>query len=1141
MTDTQHSKGHRSAPPRALHVRGGFPDGLTPTELPATPADGLQMLRSTTLSPTESHGQESAAHTGPTPTLLETLVADPDVAAAESASRAQSRGEQGAGRPARRGKHAAPPPPYLKRRAARFVVFSAIGGFVFLLGFGLQAALTGDGHVLPLVSYAIQAVVSVETSFLLNRWLTWRDRDVPFGLAFARFNIQKTVTIALNLALYAGLLRLGMNYLVANVVLTAVFTVVNYVAGDRLVFIPGRTRPAEPAAPAVPVLARDHPRPEVSVVIPCRGNEDTIWPAVQSLLDQDYPGLRDIILIGSPGDSTWTGLAGLDDPRVSIWEVETPPGMRDANYKRHMAVAMASGPVIALVDSDIVLPDDWMSRAVAALEESGVSCVAGGMKSFHDTFWGRYTDSTWIGAKTPRIAESYTVTSADFGARGRKPPILANVLFTRELYDDCPIDPLWSHGSYEDYEWFWRVSMAGHQTRVCQDLFGWHHHRRGIRALAREYRRSSRGCAYFIRAHMESPLARRRQRQATVLPLAAAMGITSAVVAAAYGYSSLVAALVLGGAAVLAVHQVVRSRSLESVVYPVVGLVLGSIFTIGLVSNLMRSDPTATATAPPAVASPAAEWHAGEPAGRPRRRLLHPLIAICTVQAALSLTLVWSNTAYTDEAAYLWVGRLELAHWLHGTSWPSVYAYRTFPGSPVLYPPLGALANSIGGLAGARILSLAFMLMATVLLYLTASRLIGRTGALFAAALWALSEPALRLAFATIDPLSVLLTALSAWLIVQAGYRRRRGEFVAAAAVALALANMSAYAGIVIDPVVIAFAFLAWQILLPPQQSVSCTGWFAGAWTLSFGLVMTASRSWPGLSTVFTANHSDYQGGSSVLAEIWGYSALILGLALIGGLATLQAKNRNHVALLGGLCFATFMVMQFHHQTPSTIDKHLAYGIWFAAIVAGYACSKFIRWLPGSRKTLAALCCTAAFVYPTIASWQAAWQRFHSWPNSSKFVEDFELSAAHSQGPFYVPSLEASIAKYYAPQGDEWTRWNEALSLNPPISPTNFGSYYPTALRNQNYGVIVVFYATTFSAVQLPQSILLPSPNTRTYQQQLLSVVGENSGEPGLAALTLAIETDRQYSLSGNGDYSTSNISGTHNYGIYAIWKKEQT
>ena len=164
------------------------------------------------------------------------------------------------------------------------------------MGFGLQAVLTGSWHVLPVASYAIQAVVSVETSFLLNRWLTWRDRNIPFWLAFARFNAQKTVTIALNLALYAGLLRLGMNYLVANVALTAVFTVVNYVAGDRLVFIPGRTRTAEPAIPAMPTLVTERRMPEVSVVIPCRSNERTIRDAVQSLLYQDYPRLAEIIL-----------------------------------------------------------------------------------------------------------------------------------------------------------------------------------------------------------------------------------------------------------------------------------------------------------------------------------------------------------------------------------------------------------------------------------------------------------------------------------------------------------------------------------------------------------------------------------------------------------------------------------------------------------------------------------------------------------------------------------------------------------------------------------------------------------------------------------------------------------------------------
>src|SRR5271166_1555598 len=105
------------------------------------------------------------------------------------------------------------------------------------------------------------------------------------------------------------------------------------------------------------------------------------------------------------------------------------------------------------------------------------------------------------------------------------------------------------------------------------------------------------------------------------------------------------------------------------------------------------------------------ELHA--PSGQRRLRLSQsflPLMAICVVQTALSLTLIWSNTAYIDEADYLWIGHLEIMHWLHGTSWPSAYAERLFSGSPLIYPPLGALADNIGGLAGARILSLAFML-----------------------------------------------------------------------------------------------------------------------------------------------------------------------------------------------------------------------------------------------------------------------------------------------------------------------------------------------------------------------------------------------------------------------------------------------
>ena len=119
-----------------------------------------------------------------------------------------------------------------------------------------------------------------------------------------------------------------------------------------------------------------------------------------------------------------------------------------------------------------------------------------------------------------------------------------------------------------------------------------------------------------------------------------------------------------------------------------------------------------------------------------------PLLVILIVQAALSLRLIWSNTAFMDEGLYLWAGRLEWAHWLHGAAITPYGFPLYFSGAPVIYPPLGALANDAGGLAGARILSLCFMLGATALLYSVTQRLtFNRRAATAAAVVFAFLGP----------------------------------------------------------------------------------------------------------------------------------------------------------------------------------------------------------------------------------------------------------------------------------------------------------------------------------------------------------------------------------------------------------------
>jgi Dolichyl-phosphate-mannose-protein mannosyltransferase len=522
--------------------------------------------------------------------------------------------------------------------------------------------------------------------------------------------------------------------------------------------------------------------------------------------------------------------------------------------------------------------------------------------------------------------------------------------------------------------------------------------------------------------------------------------------------------------------------------------------------------------------------------GRPWRPLWHPLTAICAAQAVLSLTLVWSNAAFEDEADYLWVGHLEWAHWLHGASWPSAYADRFLSGLPLAYPPLGAVADNIGGLAGARLLSLGFMLAATVLLYLTASRLIGQRGALVGCAIWALSEPALRLAFATYDPLSVLFTALSAWLAVQAAKRRHGGAWVAGAAGALSLANATAYSGIVIDPILIGFAFLVW---LPSMRAARALLWalcLAVGCAVVFGLLMTAAGSWPGLLfTVINRTTSDHQSTLLVLNDIWGYSGLIICLAIVGAVFAVGTESRQRGALIALLGCAAFVVpaAQLHDQTGWSLDKHLAYGIWFAAIAAGYACSRLIGWLPRTNWRFTAACCVVALAYPTASSWESAWQVYHSWANTNSFIAAFRPIAGRSQGIVYA-ATQSHVAAYYIPQVS-WTRWTTKLSLNPvSVAPANRESYYSSQLRRGNYGAIALFYSTTFSsAPEMPSTLLLPQSSAAT-DQALLSLVGEGSGEPGLPALTQALDNDKNYRLARVGSFDTA-----HGHGIYAIWQKK--
>lgn len=899
----------------------------------------------------------------------------------------------------------------LARHGWRFASFSGIGAFVLIVGVGVQALLIRFGAG-AYGSYAGQIAISIELSFVLNWGFTWKSRNTGFWRAGWRFNVQKLLLTVPNLALYAFLVREGLGWLPANLATTAVFTLANYVSGDLWSFTRPRVRrPTSTGTGAavqpVPAVLPDGAVPTASVIIPCKASEATIRATLKSLLAQDYPGLAQVILVGDVGDSTWTAIRDVDDPRLVVMEQEAIPGRRDPNAKRDAGISKATGDILALVDSDIVMDPGWLSTAAVMLLAQGSGLVAGGMRSIHDTFWGRFVDRNVLAAKTPRLPQPYHVTAQNFGRRGYKPPVTANAVFTRTLYESCALDTTWAYG-YEDYEWFWRVVQAGHPILFSGALTAAHHHRRSFGRLIMEYKQSARGCAHFIRRHPDSPLARKRKRQGLLLPPAAVMATVAAITASLAGYSETTGALLLAALACLAGREAARARSLEALAYPPATLALGWIYATTMAGGLARDRPRTDAA--PLWNNTPSVWR------KIGARISWPLTVILAIQAAFSLSLVWSNTAFGDEADYLWQGRLEWAHWLHGYPIP-VFSYDS--GAPQLYPALGALADSVGGLAGARILSLCFMLAANVLLYLTARRLFGFRAAVVASALWGVSEPVLRLAFATYDPLACFLVTLAAWLAVQAGTRKRHAELIVAASVSLAAASVVAFSFGIMIPAVVTMAYLVWCSQLGWRLALWCAGWLAACTCFLACAALTYLHLWTDvIDTTITRQVTGGRGDgvTAVASAAWSWDGLIFAIACAGAmLAFASERTLNRKLLVLALVGIGLLVpvYQAHLGTGWSMDKHMSACTWFLALAAGYTAQRVP--LPAIKPIGVAVTGIALLVYPAITGLWYARSTFHSWPSTASLVAAVRPVLADTNAPFLTD--DGTVLSYYLPAG----------------------------------------------------------------------------------------------------------------------------
>ncbi len=437
-----------------------------------------------------------------------------------------------------------------------------------------------------------------------------------------------------------------------------------------------------------------------------------------------------------------------------------------------------------------------------------------------------------------------------------------------------------------------------------------------------------------------------------------------------------------------------------------------------------------------------------------------PILAILAFQAALTLRL--HNTAFRDEALYIYTGHRIIAHWLHGVilyDHPSSY----FSGAPAIYPVFAALLDRLGGLTLVRLFSLGCMLGATVAIGSVAGRWFGSRAGLFASAAFAVAGPTLLLSsFATFDaPALGGLAWATAWLAKSVEEDRWKAAAVGAVSsgLILALCVMIKYACLLFVP----FSLLVAAIGAGRQRA---------KWSIRVVSLALLAAVVVVVPLALTVGHDALQGlavtttdrrvlnGEHATALI-GWVAKFVGLWLVLAAVALFFGPKRQlilkvVLLMGALAPALYQI-GIHEFT--SLQKHVDFGLIYAAPLCGLVMARlFVGRLRIAAGAIAA--CLAVYGVQ-----ESGWI-FHSWNNTSGLISTMGYALevepqAHTLGDVDEPIRYAfeNSTQYWQWDSTEYLYYRGLTGL----------PAYEAGLRDHYWQYVYFDGETDISAALLPQ------------------------------------------------------------------------
>jgi succinoglycan biosynthesis protein ExoA len=241
--------------------------------------------------------------------------------------------------------------------------------------------------------------------------------------------------------------------------------------------------------------------PGVSVVMPVLNEERHLETAIRRVLNQEYPGeLEVIVVVGPSADRTREIADALAAADSRIHVVDNPAARTPSAL--NLGIGASKHKIIVRVDGHGELTDGYIRRAVELLDETGAANVGGvmdaqGTTPFEEAVAIAYTTRLGLGGSAFHLAESSAAEAETvFLGVFRKEALIAVGGFDESMY------------RAQDWELNYRLRTNGHKIWFSPELRVTYRPRSTLLALAKQMYETGTWRRELVRRHPETANAR---------------------------------------------------------------------------------------------------------------------------------------------------------------------------------------------------------------------------------------------------------------------------------------------------------------------------------------------------------------------------------------------------------------------------------------------------------------------------------------------------------------------------------------------------------------------------------------------------------------------------------------------------------